>query len=169
MFRRRRFLTGADAKELGWFIPAGTAMTDADWDDSSALAVAIYLDGSDSPDRAADGSLLLDDDFYLLVNAWWEPVTFTIPDVRTPAWRRRPTLADRAQQLRRHDRRGEPAVRPGWAVRGGRGPAGRPGHRRPPLPHRAPRPLRLAAADSGSVPSHIAVRGETENLGPGDL
>ena len=85
MFRRRRFLTGADAKELGWYTPAGTAMTDADWDDHSALAVAIYLDGSDSPDRAVDGSLLIDDDFYLLVNAWWEPVAFTIPGVRTPA------------------------------------------------------------------------------------
>jgi len=81
---RRRFLTGADAKELGWFTLAGTAMTDAGWDDGSALAVAIYLDGSDSPDRAADGHLLLDDDFYLMVNAWWEPLTFTIPDVRTP-------------------------------------------------------------------------------------
>ena len=84
VFRRRRFLTGADAKELGWFTPAGTRMTDADWSHHSALAVAIYLDGSDSPDRAADGSLLLDDDFYLLVNAYWEPLTFTIPSVRTP-------------------------------------------------------------------------------------
>ena len=33
-------------------------MTDADWNDASALAVAIYLDGSDSPDRAADGTFL---------------------------------------------------------------------------------------------------------------
>jgi isoamylase len=85
VFRRRRFLTGADAKELGWYTPSGSAMTDADWADHSTLAVGIYLDGSDSPDRAADGSVLIDDDFYLMVNAWWEPLTFTIPDVRTPA------------------------------------------------------------------------------------
>ena len=84
VFRRRRFLTGADAKELGWFTPAGAPMTDADWDDDSSLSLGIYLDGSDSPDRAADGSPLLDDDFYLLVNAYWEPLTFTIPSVRTP-------------------------------------------------------------------------------------
>ena len=84
VFRRRRFLTGADAKELGWFTPAGAPMTDADWDDESSLSLGIYLDGSDSPDRAADGSPLLDDDFYLLVNAYWEPLTFTIPSVRTP-------------------------------------------------------------------------------------
>ena len=85
VFRRRRFLTGADAKELGWFTPVGTPMTDADWNDDSSLSLGIYLDGSDSPDRAADGSLLLDDDFYLLVNGYWEPLTFTIPAVRTPS------------------------------------------------------------------------------------
>jgi glycogen operon protein len=44
--------------------------------------VAIYLDGSDEPDRAADGSPLLDDDFLVLVNAWWQPLDFTIPATR---------------------------------------------------------------------------------------
>jgi glycogen operon protein len=82
VFRRRRFLTGADAHELGWFIPSGTAMTDADWKDDSALALAVYLDGSDSPDRAADGTALLDDDFLVLVNAWWELLDFTLPVTR---------------------------------------------------------------------------------------
>ncbi len=62
MFRRQRFLTGAEAAELGWFTPAGTAMTAADWSDPSALALALYLDGSGDPDRAADGSPLIDDD-----------------------------------------------------------------------------------------------------------
>jgi glycogen operon protein len=44
--------------------------------------VAIYLNGSDAPDHAADGALLLDDDFLVLVNAWWEPLGFTIPAAR---------------------------------------------------------------------------------------
>jgi isoamylase len=80
VFRRRRFLTGtAAASELSWFTPAGTAMTSADWSDESALAIAIFLDGSADPDRAEDGSPLLDDDFLVLVNAWWEPLAFTIP------------------------------------------------------------------------------------------
>jgi len=86
VFRRQRFLAGAaGADELGWFTPAGTAMTGSDWSDSSALAVAIYLDGSDEPDRAADGSLLLDDDFLVLVNAWWEPLDFVLPVTRQRA------------------------------------------------------------------------------------
>jgi isoamylase len=80
VFRRQRFLAGADAAELGWYTPAGTAMTTANWVD--ARAVAIYLDGSDAPDRTADGSPLIDDDFLVLVSAWWEPLAFTIPAVR---------------------------------------------------------------------------------------
>jgi isoamylase len=87
VFRRRRFLTGTEAAQLGWFTPAGTAMTDADWADGSALALAVYLNGSDDPDRAADGTLLTDDDFLVLVNAWWQPLSFTIPPVRAGlAW-----------------------------------------------------------------------------------
>ena len=88
VFRRQRFLTGvAEAGELGWFTPAGTTMTGGDWSDPSALAVAIYLDGADEPDRAADGSFLVDDDFLVLVNAWWEPLDFVLPVTRPhTAW-----------------------------------------------------------------------------------
>ena len=63
-------------------------MTGTDWTDPSALALAIYLDGSDEPDRAADGTPLLDDDFLVLVNAWWQPLDFTLPATRQQAaWR----------------------------------------------------------------------------------
>jgi glycogen operon protein len=88
VFRRRRFLSGADASELQWFTPQGTGMTSADWSDTGALAIALYLDGSDDPDRAADGTPLLDDDFLVLVNAWWEPLEFVLPVTREQAaWR----------------------------------------------------------------------------------
>jgi glycogen operon protein len=80
VFRRRKFLTGSEADELGWFTPAGTPMTQDNWADSSALALTIYLDGADDPDPAPDGTPLLDDDFLVLVNAWWEPMEFVIPE-----------------------------------------------------------------------------------------
>jgi isoamylase len=82
VFRRRRFLVGAEAAELLWFTPAGTPMTGAGWRDPDARSLALYLDGADAPDLAADGSPMLDDDFLLLVNAWWEPLDFTIPPTR---------------------------------------------------------------------------------------
>jgi glycogen operon protein len=82
VFRRRRFLAGKEASELGWFTFTGTPMTPADWADPGALSLAIYLDGSDDPDRAEDGTPLLDDDFLVLFNAWWEPLDFVIPETR---------------------------------------------------------------------------------------
>jgi len=82
VFRRRRFLTGVEASQLQWFTPAGTPMTGSDWADSNARAIAIYLDGSDDPDRAEDGTLLVDDDFLVLVNSWWEPLGFVLPPTR---------------------------------------------------------------------------------------
>jgi isoamylase len=85
VFRRSRFLAGAEASELRWFTPAGNEMTAADWADPNALAIALYLDGSDDPDRAADGTLLTDDDFLVLVNAWWQPLDFVLPDARPQA------------------------------------------------------------------------------------
>ena len=52
------------------------------WNDPEALALGVYLDGSDAPDTGPDGQPLLDDDFLVLVNGWWEALEFTIPDCR---------------------------------------------------------------------------------------
>jgi glycogen operon protein len=82
VFRRRRFLSGIGVAELGWFTPAGTPMTQADWSDRNALALGVYLDGSDDPDTGPDGQPMLDDNFLVLVNAWWEPLGFTVPAAR---------------------------------------------------------------------------------------
>jgi isoamylase len=85
VFRRRRFLAGTEASELQWFTPAGTPMGSADWADADARALAIYLDGHDDPDRAEDGTPMLDDDFLVLVNSWWEPLDFVLPATRPDA------------------------------------------------------------------------------------
>ncbi len=77
--RRRRYLTGAVAGEVGWFTPAGMPMTADDWNDPLARALAVVLDGDGEPDRDADGLPLVDDDLLLLVNGWWEPLPFTLP------------------------------------------------------------------------------------------
>jgi isoamylase len=94
VFRRRKFLTGAEASELGWFTPAGTPMTQDEWADSNALALTIYLDGADDPDPAPDGTPLLDDDFLVLVNAWWEPLEFVLPQTQTQTQARQAWLAE---------------------------------------------------------------------------
>jgi isoamylase len=79
VFRRRRYLTGKAAADLRWFIPSGAEMTDANWSDPGARSVALFIDGSTDPDIGPDGTAMLDDDFLMLINAWWEPLTFSVP------------------------------------------------------------------------------------------
>src|SRR5262245_1565779 len=58
-------------------------MTTDHWANPSTTALALYLDRSDAPDRSpTDGSPMTDDDFLVLVNAWWEPLTFIVPATR---------------------------------------------------------------------------------------
>jgi isoamylase len=77
--RRRRYLSGALPGEVDWFTPAGEVMTDADWRDPLARAVALRLDGMAEPDRDADGQPMIDEDLLALTNGWWEPLEFTLP------------------------------------------------------------------------------------------
>ena len=97
-------------------------MNSGDWADPNARAIAIYLDGSDDPDRADDGTLLVDDDFLVLVNSWWEPLDFVLPRTRPGAqWH---------AEIDSYDPR-----------RSGRTQRRRAGNRRPPVRHRAARRL----------------------------
>jgi len=82
VLRRRRFLSGIEVDELEWFSPTGEPMTDTEWNNPEARALAIVLDGSDDPDRAVDGTLLIDDDLLVLVNGWSDAVDFTLPAIR---------------------------------------------------------------------------------------
>jgi len=82
VLRRRRFLTGAQTEEIGWYSPTGRFMSRSDWSDPRARSVAVYLDGSDAPDRDDQGAPLVDTDLLLLVNGWSGAVEFTLPDAR---------------------------------------------------------------------------------------
>jgi len=88
VFRRKKFLAGAEAGELSWFNNEGTQVSHDQWADSTMHAIAVYLDGEDAPDAAGDGTAQHDDDFFILVNAFWEELPFTLPRVRpgTETW-----------------------------------------------------------------------------------
>jgi glycogen operon protein len=87
VFRRRRYSTGKESADLRWFTPAGTEMTPNNWSDPNARSVALFIDGATDPDVGTDGTPCIDDDFLLFVNAWWEPLTFTVPaDLSARQW-----------------------------------------------------------------------------------
>jgi isoamylase len=79
VFRRRQFFTGTPAHEsdrddLDWYRPDGLEMTGQDWGAVYARAVTVALSGDTGDDTRPD------DPFLILLNAWWDPLDFTIPE-----------------------------------------------------------------------------------------
>jgi len=93
VFRRRRFFRGAahhggisEVGEIAWFTPAGTEMTQEDWTNGYARAVAVFLNGEAilAPDKR--GQRVLDDSFIVVFNAHYEDIDFTVPPSEYGAW-----------------------------------------------------------------------------------
>ncbi|MEO9247709.1 glycogen debranching protein GlgX [Citricoccus nitrophenolicus] len=96
VFRRRRYFDGrpaarSDAKALPdivWLEPDATAKDESDWETYYARSIAFFLNGHDlaeserDADADGDGG---DHDFYVLLNAYWEPVEYTLPGEPFPA------------------------------------------------------------------------------------
>jgi glycogen operon protein len=96
VFRRRRFFQGRPLRmtvgpdripDIAWFRPDGGEMTDADWSVGYAKSLAVYLNGAAIPDPDVHGGPIVDDSFFLLLNAWDQELEFTLPTRRwSPAW-----------------------------------------------------------------------------------
>ncbi len=87
VLRRRRFAGGASRDDIEWFTPGGSRMIDSDWGGGWTRSVVAYFDGGRDADRDDRGRSVLDDDLLLVINGWWEPLSFTLPDVGFPrAW-----------------------------------------------------------------------------------
>jgi isoamylase len=84
VFRRRRFfqgrpLRGSDVADIGWFAPDGSTMEEDDWESGFAKSLMVFLNGEAIPEPDARGERIVDDSFFLLFNAHYEPIDFTIP------------------------------------------------------------------------------------------
>jgi glycogen operon protein len=100
VFRRRQFFTGTPAHEgqrddLDWYRPDGGTMTPQDWGESYAHAVTMAFSGAAGDDTRPD------DPFLLLVNAWWEPLNFSLPEsLRGVGWQIEVDTADPSGAVR---------------------------------------------------------------------
>src|SRR6266404_5025843 len=94
VFRRRRWfqgrsIRGNDVSDLAWFRPDGEQMSDEDWGVSFAKSLGVFISGDEIPSLDAAGRRIQDDSFYVIFNAHWEPVEFTLPPDRWgQAWSR---------------------------------------------------------------------------------
>ena len=101
VFRRRRWfqgrkIHGEQVRDIAWFQPDGSPMSDESWNSDIARAIALFMSGDDlGIDQ--HGQQISDTSFYMLLNAAAEPVTFTLPDAR---WgeRWRPVLDTRSEE-----------------------------------------------------------------------
>ncbi|MFH9401026.1 glycogen debranching protein GlgX [Streptomyces sp. NPDC017638] len=87
VLRRRRFFRGETATharqplpDLVWLRPDAREMTDRDWQRADAHSVGAFLNGDAIAERDPYGRPMADDSFLLLVNGYWEPVVFRLPD-----------------------------------------------------------------------------------------
>ena len=51
-------------------------MSDEDWGAGFAKSLGVFLNGDEIPNLDAAGRRVLDESFYLIFNAHWEPVEF---------------------------------------------------------------------------------------------
>jgi isoamylase len=76
-----REIHGSGIHDLGWYDPAGTEISDEDWQDGEAKAIAVFLNGQEILTPDAQGNRIVDDSFLLFFNAQGETSPFVIPEV----------------------------------------------------------------------------------------
>ncbi|HEX7197338.1 MAG TPA: glycogen debranching protein GlgX [Candidatus Limnocylindria bacterium] len=85
VLRRRRFfqgrqIRGSRVKDLTWFAPDGTEMTDHQWQAPGVRTLAVQLAGDAIDDRGPRGERIVDDTLLIIYNADDHPVAFTLPN-----------------------------------------------------------------------------------------
>jgi isoamylase len=87
VLRRRQFFYGraiySDVKDLTWFRPDGREMTEVDWQNPGTRAFGLRLAGDAIEEGDARGERIVDDTFLILINGFWEPLTFVLPAHRS--------------------------------------------------------------------------------------
>ena len=79
-------------------------MTDEDWQIGYARTVGMFLNGKAIPTPDERGEPLLDDSFYLLFNAHYEVIEFTLPDAAWgQRWMKVIDTSDPVPDLREHN------------------------------------------------------------------
>jgi len=85
VLRRRRFfqgrqIRGSRVKDLTWFAPDGTEMTDEQWDGPGVRTLAVQYAGDAIDERGPHGERIVDDTLLVILNADERPVAFTLPN-----------------------------------------------------------------------------------------
>lgn len=85
VFCRRKWfqglpIRGTAVEDIVWFLPDASEMDDHHWQEDHARSLAVYLNGQGIRSVDSDGKKIVDASFYLLFNAYWEDVSYQLPN-----------------------------------------------------------------------------------------
>jgi len=91
VFRRPKFLQGrrirgSEVKDVMWFNPGGNEMSDEEWGSPFVRCLGMLLSGDTADVINAEGAIVRDDTFLLLINSHYEPIQFVLPGQESLGW-----------------------------------------------------------------------------------
>ncbi len=83
-FFKGRPIRGGKTYDIQWYRPDGELMTDEDWSNPCTQSLGVFLSGEGLDDVDESGDRLVDDDFFLLLNASACDLPFLLPFADDP-------------------------------------------------------------------------------------
>jgi isoamylase len=87
VFNRRKWFKGQPIKGVGvediaWFNTDGSEMTEENWKQDYAKTLGIFLNGKGIPTPGPKGEKILDDNFFIIFNAYHDAIQFKLPPAK---------------------------------------------------------------------------------------
>ncbi len=91
VFRRPKFfqgrrIRGSEIRDVMWFNPGGSEMSEEEWASPFVRCIGMLLSGDTIDVFNFEGEPIRDDTFLLLINAHYEPVPFVLPGQEYIEW-----------------------------------------------------------------------------------
>ncbi|HMC24572.1 MAG TPA: glycogen debranching enzyme GlgX, partial [Candidatus Udaeobacter sp.] len=85
-FLQGRRIRGSEIRDVMWFNPGGSEMSDEDWASPFVRCIGMLLSGDTSDVLSFEGEPIRDETFLLLINAHYEPIPFVLPGQEHLEW-----------------------------------------------------------------------------------
>jgi len=84
VFCRRRWFKGRPIKgsgvdDIAWFLPDGSSMNEGNWNNDFAKSLGVFLNGKAIPSEGPKGERLVDNNFYIVFNAYDGELPYVLP------------------------------------------------------------------------------------------
>jgi isoamylase len=91
VFRRPKFfqgrrIRGSEIRDVMWFNPGGSEMSEEEWASPFVRCLGMLLSGDTMDVLNFQGEPIRDDTFLLLINAHYEPIPFVLPGQEHIEW-----------------------------------------------------------------------------------